>query len=189
MSNRTRSLLACAVAAVALAAAHAGDALAASSAREEIRLTAPRVSALGGGTHVVTFEAAGDIRGLLTLTLKADGASVSGEWVLVSRYIYDSGSGSEELTTGLAGGEHASTVHEESVAFRERGTLKGRVSGGAVVLDAEGRLSAIDGLQLAIGDGNLEFSGSTGAATAFASGLQDARNGSGTLVVSREVRR
>ena len=188
MSNR-RSLLTCAAAAVALAAAPAGDARAASSAREEVRLSAPRVSALGGGAYVVTFESAGDIRGLLTLTLKANGASVTGEWVLVSRYIYDSGSGSEELTTGLAGGEHASTVHEESVAFRERGTLKGAVSGGAVVFDAEGRLAAIDGLQLAVADGNLEFSGSTGAGSAFASNLQDPRNGSGTLVVTREVRR
>src|SRR5688500_13768609 len=41
---------------------------------------APRLSTLGNGTVVVSFEAGGDLRGLVTLTLHPAGAAYTGAW-------------------------------------------------------------------------------------------------------------
>ena len=190
MSTRTRFLLLCGSAAVALAVTPASlDPVHAASrqaeSRQDVRLSGPRVSALGGGSYVVTLEAAGDIRGLLTLTLKADGAAVGGEWVLVSRYLQDMLSGNEELGPT---GEHDGIVHEERIAFRERGTLRGSIAGGSLSFDSDGRLNGIDGLTLAVAGGDLEFAGAAGAGTLAASNLQDERVGSGLVSFAREVK-
>ena len=178
MSIRTRSLLWCGMAALALAVAPAGIDPVHAATRQDVRLSGPRVSDLGKGSYVVTMESAGDIRGLLTLTLKADGSSVAGEWVLVSRYLQDLLSGNEELGPT---GEHDGIVHEERIAFRERGTLRGSIAGGALSFDADGRLHGIEGLKLSIAGGDLEFAGAAGAGTLAASNLQDERAGSGLV--------
>jgi hypothetical protein len=185
MPIRTRFLLCGAAAALALAVAPAGHDPVHAASRYDVRLSGPRVSALGGGSYVVTMESAGDIRGLLTLRLKADGSSVAGEWVLVSRYLQDLLSGNEELGPT---GEHDGIVHEERIAFRERGTLRGSIAGGTLSFDGEGRLHAIDGLKLAVAGGDLEFAGAAGAGTLAASSLQDERAGSGLANFSGEVK-
>ena len=186
MSTRTRFLLMCGCAALALAAAPASHDPVLAANRQEVRLSGPRVSAMGGGAYVVTLEAAGDIRGLLTLTLKPAGeGAVAGEWVLVSRYLYDMITGNEELGPT---GEHDGIVHEERIAFRERGTLRGSISGGGLSFDSEGRLAGIDGLQLAIAGGDVDFAGAAGAGTISASNLQDERIGAGKVVFAGEVK-
>jgi hypothetical protein len=186
MSTRTRILLMCGSAALALAIAPASHDPVQAANRQEVRLSGPRVSTLGGGAYVVTLEAAGDIRGLLTLDLKSNGATVTaGEWVLVSRYLQDTITGSEELGPT---GEHDGIVHEERIAFRERGTLRGSISGGGLSFDSEGRLAGIDGLKLAVVGGDIEFAGAAGTASVSASNLQDERNGSGQAVLAGEVK-
>jgi len=186
MSTRTRFLLMCGSAALALVAAPASHDPVHAANRQEVRLSGPRVSDLKGGAYVVTLEAAGDIRGLLTLTLKSNGAAVTGgEWVLVSRYLQDMITGSEELGPT---GEHDGIVHEERIAFRDRGTLRGSISGGGLSYDSEGRLAGIDGLQLAIAGGDIEFAGAAGAGSISASNLQDERFGAGQAVLASEVK-
>ena len=185
MSNRTRFLLTCGSAALALAIAPAGTETVQAATRQEVRLSGPSVSALGGGAYVVTLETAGDVRGLLTLTLKAGSGAVGGEWVLVSRYLQDLISGNEELGPT---GEHDGLVHEERIAFRDRGTLRGSIAGGALSFDVDGRLAGIDGLQLAIAGGDVEFAGVAGSGTVSASNLQEPRAGAGTVVFTSEVK-
>ena len=186
MSTRTRFLLTCGSAALALALAPASHDPVHAANRQEVRLSGPRVSALGGGSYVVTLEAAGDIRGLLTLHLKANGAAVAaGEWVLVSQYLQDTITGSEELGPT---GEHDGIVHEERIGFRNRGILHGSISGGGLSYDSEGRLAGIDGLRVAIAGGEIEFAGAAGAGTISASNLQDERFGAGQVVLASEVK-
>lgn len=187
MSTRTRSLLMCGLAALLLAAAPAiHDPVHAATSQQVVELSGPRVSVVDAARTVVTFEAKGDIRGLLTLTLISGGkASLTGEWALVSRYVYDMTTGNADLGPT---GEDAGYAQEEKLAFAERGTIHGAVAGGSLGFDAEGRLIRIDGLRLQVAGGNFDFAGATGSASLNASGLQDTSYGTGTVVLAQEVK-
>jgi hypothetical protein len=173
--SRTRSLLMCGSAALALALAPANHEPAQASVRLDVDLVRPQVSVAADGALVVTLEAGGDVRGLLTLSLAPDSRVATGDWVLVSRYIVDLPEGGDTPN------------HEEHIAFYERGTLRGSIAAGTLVFDAAGRLTGLDGARLAIAGGDLEFSGATGTATLGLDGLQDPAAGAGTLVLTQEV--
>jgi hypothetical protein len=135
---------------------------------------------------VVSFDAAGDIRGLFTATIDrgANGA-LKGEWVLVSRYSRDltpEGEPDElaaERRAALPGME-LHRQHKEYLEIHERGTLRGSIAGGALAFDVDGRLRAIESLQLAIDGGSIEFEGASGKGSLTAANLRD-EDGSGTL--------
>lgn len=185
MSTRTR--LMCGLAALLLAAAPVmNDPVHAAASQQVVELSGPRVSVVDAARTVVTFEAKGDIRGLLTLTLIGGGkAPLTGEWALVSRYVYDMTTGNADLGPTA---EDAGYAQEEKLAFAERGTIHGAVVGGRLGYDGDGQLSRIEGLRLQVVGGNFDFAGATGNASLNASGLQDASNGSGTAVLAQEVK-
>jgi hypothetical protein len=187
MSTRSRLLLMCGMAALVLAAAPAiHDPVHAAASRQVVELSGPRVSVVNAARTVVTFEAKGDIRGLLTLTLLREGnAPVSGEWALVSRYVYDLTTGNADLG---AGAEDAGYADSEKLAFAERGTIHGAVAGGTLGFNADGQLYKIDGLRLQIAGGNFDFEGALGNGSLSASSLQDFNDGAGTFVLAQEVK-
>jgi hypothetical protein len=176
----------CGSAALALATAPANRDPIQAATRQVVALSSPQVSVVNAARTVVTFQAKGDIRGMLTLTLVrgAEGA-VTGEWALVSRYVYDMISGNEDLGPTA---EDAGYAEKEALAFAERGTIHGAVAGGKLGFDANGRLDSIDSLPLQVAGGNLDFAGSKGSGSASASNLQDVNYGSGTLVLAAEVK-
>ncbi len=90
MSNRTRTLLMCGAAALTLALAPANRDPVQASGGFEVALSGARVDMLDNDRIVASFDATGDIRGLLTATIDRDAnGALKGEWVLVSRYLRD----------------------------------------------------------------------------------------------------
>jgi hypothetical protein len=185
MSTRTRFLLMCGCAALALAATPATAPVLASG--QVVTLTSPRVSAVDATRTVVTFEASGDIRGLVTLNL-INGPSLTGDWSLVSRYVQDTaGGGDERPRAADRNGDEPD--HDEFISFVERGTIRGEVVGGTAGFDADGKLDSLDALALQIAGGYLEFADATGSGLASASSLQDTKSGAGSLRLAMEVAR
>lgn len=173
--SRTRTLL-CGVAALALATASHHPAEAAN--RFEVALSGARVDMIAEDRIVASFEASGDIRGLFTATIGVGaGGALGGEWVLVSRYLRDVTPDGQpdpmaiDERAALPGWElHAR--HKEYFEIHERGTLRGRIAGGALDFDVDGRLRGIEALQLTIVGGNNEFAGVSGAGSLTGSNLQ-----------------
>jgi hypothetical protein len=187
MTRRTRSLLMCGSAALALATTPANRVPARAATRQVVTLSGPRVSIVTAARTVVTFEAKGDIRGLLTLTLirEAGKAPLTGEWALVSGYMGDLLNGGAELPASRGDGE--SDV-EERPAFYDRGTLHGPVAGGVLGFDGNGQLDTLESVGLEIQGGNLEFAGASGSGSVSASNMQDVSYGAGTVVLALEVK-
>lgn len=187
MSDRTRFLSLWGLAALCLIAAPPSTAHAAGG--NEVALSGSRVSMLEQDRIVVSFEASGHVRGLVTVTIDRDAkGALTGEWVLVSRYLRDLTPEGDvdplaaERRAALPGWElHGQ--HKEYFDIHEGGTLRGSIAGGALSFDVDGTLRAIDSLQLVIADGNIEFTGARGNASLTASNLRD-ENGTGTLRLS-----
>ena len=184
MSHRTRFLSAWGLAALCVIAAPPSSARAASGS--EVALSGARVSMLDKGRIVASFEARGDVRGMVTVTIDRDAkGSLGGEWVLVSRYVRDlnaDGQVDDRMAAERAAlpGAELHGLHKEYIDIFEGGTLRGSVTGGSLAFDVDGALVGIESLQLAIDGGNLSFAGAKGAASLSASGLRD-ENGTGTL--------
>lgn len=175
--TRTRSLLMCGAAALSLALAPANRDPVLASSRLEVALSGARVDIVEDRI-VASFDATGDVRGLFTATITrgADGA-LRGEWVLVSRYLRDlTPEGQPDV---LAADQRAALPgwelhgrHKEYIDIHERGTLRGSIAGGALAFDVDGRLRAIESLQLTIDGGNREFKDISGAGSLSGSNLQ-----------------
>ena len=184
MFDRSRVLPAWGLAALCVIAAPPTPARAASGS--EVALSGARVSMLDTGRIVASFEARGDVRGLVTVTLDRDAkGSIGGEWVLVSRYVRDlnaDGQVDDRMAAERAAlpGAELHGLHKEYIDIYEGGTLRGSVTGGSLAFDVDGALTGITSLQLAIDGGNLSFAGAAGTASLTASGLRD-ENGTGTL--------
>jgi hypothetical protein len=162
------------------------------SNRFEVALSGARVDMMEKDRIVASFDATGDVRGLLTATIErgADGA-LSGQWVLVSRYVRDLTPEGEvddraiETRAALPGWElHAR--HREYFEIHDRGTLRGSIAGGVLSFDVDGRLRAIESLQLSIEGGCLEFKGLTGGGSLTGSNLQN-ESGIGTLSLAPQA--
>ena len=179
--SRSRSLLMCGAAALALAAAsHPAEA----ASPVDVALGGARVDMIARDHFVASFEASGSIRGLFTATIRTTDGKVGGEWVLVSRYLRDITPDGKPDT--LAADERAALPgwdlharHQEHFEIHERGTLRGTIAGGALSYDVDGRLRSIDGLELAIAGGDREFAGMSGTGSLSGSGLHD--KGVGTV--------
>jgi hypothetical protein len=185
MSTRTRSLLTCGAAALTLALAPANRDPVQAATQHVVSLSGPRVSVIDAAHLVVSLEAKGDIRGLLTLTIDRGGsaAALKGDWALVSRYGIDLNGANQEVRAD----EQESLIHQERFAIKDRGTLNGLLNGGTLVFDGAGRLTGIEGLQLSISGGAIEFAKAAGSGSRSAANLQDAY-GTGTLTLAQEVR-
>jgi hypothetical protein len=157
-----------------------------SVSHETITLTQASVSAAGNGAYTVTMEAAGNLRGLLTLKLnrRSDGTAF-GQWALLVAYVQDlnpDGTPHEHSESQ----DHEDPNHQEHIALVNRGTMGGRVTAATLGFDAGGALVSIDGLQLDVESGSLEFAGMTGHGNVDAANLGDAAASSGSLHVNLE---
>jgi len=183
-STRTRFLVMCGAAAIALAVAPAPPASAASS--PDVTLSGARLDMLEDGRAVVSFDASGAIRGLLTLQIVRDGDAVRGQWVLVSRFLQDVTPEGEidpqaqAIRAALPGGE-LHLLHKEYVRIVNQGSLYGSIEGGALDFDVDGTLRSIGGLKLGIAGGSDLFAGRTGSLSLDAANLHDGIRGTGTL--------
>jgi len=148
------------------------------SARAQSQPTAHRISLSGvmqsidaQGRIVLVASAAGDLPGVLTLAMSVgpDGRVTAGEWALSVSY--------NQLGAMTADGSAASTLVQQ-------GTFKGGFSGGFAQVGANGLMTDINGLQLAISSATLQFATVT-AGSGIANGnhmnLQSASNGTVTL--------
>lgn len=190
MTRRTRSILMCGSAALALAMAPANRDPVQAATKQVVNLSGPRVSVVDAARTVVTFDAKGDIRGLLTLhlvrgTSVKGAATLGGEWVLLSRYVYDMNTGNADLGPSSEADGHA---EREALAFAERGTISGAVTGGTLAFDSNGQLAGLESVQLQVTGGNSDFAGTSGSGSISAANLQDATYGSGTIVLATEVK-
>lgn len=184
MCHRTRSLSAWGLAALCLLASPPSSARAASA--PEVTLTRSRVSILEDGQIVASFDAGGDVRGMLTVDIDRDAkGALTGEWFLVNRYVRDvnaDGEVDDRMAAERAAlpGVELHGLHREYIEMCDGGTLRGSITGGSLDFDVDGTLRGIQSLTLAIDDGNLTFSGMKGAGSLTASNLRD-ENGTGTL--------
>jgi hypothetical protein len=190
MSDRTRFLSAWGLAALCLIAAPPNPAAASDAqAGSKVALSGARVSMLEKDRIVASFDASGDVRGLVTVWIDRDAkGGLTGDWFLVSRYLRDldaDGQVSDALVIerGMLPGSELHGRHREYIDIHEGGTLHGTIAGGALSFDVDGVLMGIDSLQLVIVGGNIEFSGATGVASLSASNLRD-ESGTGTLRIA-----
>lgn len=186
MCHRTRFLSLWGLAALCLIAAPPDSAQA--KAGDRVALSGSRVSMLEleKDRIVASFEASGDIRGMVTVRIDRDAkGALTGEWFLVCRYLRDlnaDGQVDDLLAAERAAlpGVELHRLHREYFDIHEGGTLRGSITGGTLVFDVDGVLTGIESLQLVIDGGNIEFAGAKGAASLTASNLRD-ENGTGTL--------
>jgi hypothetical protein len=145
-------------------------------------LSQAKVSQTSPSSYVVTLEASGDLRGLLTLKVEvaADG-SASGQWALKIAHLqdlYSDGSPAPQPEPHEEG-----VGHTEHIALVDKGTLGGPVSSAFARFEG-GDLAALEGIELDIVSGSLEYDGATGNGSAQASGLQTSSTAVGSLLLS-----
>lgn len=131
-------------------------------------LSGARASALADGRIIISLDAAsGDLRGLLTLTLRDAGDGLKGTWAFTSTY-------GEDLRadgTPIDPADHVDhdhddpttpAVHREYLRIRRNGAIAGTVTAARLHHAADGQ---IDGLaaDLVITGGNRTFAGITGS--------------------------
>jgi hypothetical protein len=138
-----------------------------------VTLSVARVSVDANNRLVVSMEACGDLLGELTLMIdrNSDNTIRGGDWALVVGHAEYSG-------TPDADGD------QPGVKLVRRGTLWGSISGGTVLLNSDGGVASLDGLQLTLGSGSLEFDGATGSGSAQATDLQDTQTSRGSLILT-----
>jgi hypothetical protein len=149
-----------------------------------VTLSQPRVSTRGAGEIVIALQARGDIRGLVTLTLHADGDAIAGEWSLVSAYFQDIDENGNPIDVEVAPGDSSSSddpaehhdedsPHVERITYVNRGTLGGTIDGGHVIVNADGTLTGIEGVHLTIVSSTLTFEGASGGGSLESPALGD----------------
>jgi hypothetical protein len=139
----------------------------------DVVLTAARVSTVDAGRLVITMDASGDLRGLVTLKLDVDaqGSITGGDWALVSSYVEDLNPDGTVATPEEHPEEHPgepedpNAPHEEHIRLVDNGTLGGSILGGSLSIGPDGSPNLSD-VQLALTSGTLTFAAvTTGAGT------------------------
>jgi len=130
---------------------------------------------------VLNTRADGDLPGALTLVIdrnSADNSITGGEWALAVSYIEDVPATAHSKSSG-----HADHIKEpDGELLIQKGTLKGSITGGAVTLNADGTVAAVNAVQLNVESGTLTFNNvSGGTGMAHETNLQDFSTSSGTL--------
>jgi hypothetical protein len=141
-----------------------------------------RIDVLDSGKVVVSLQASGDFKGLLTLNLEqgSDGA-FNGEWAFMVAHAdtTDPETGREPEDDGHvhgAGGaegadeEPHTHPHRDFVRLVHRGSLSGPITGARLVFDAAGKLADMSA-PLSINQATLEFTGVHGTGSATLAGL------------------
>lgn len=158
----------CGLASASPASQAAPQSTAPAAVGHQVTLTAARVSTLADGRIVISMNAAGDLRGLMTLTLDPNGAgSYTGRWALVVGFLQDL---NPDGTVATAPPEihedptqHAQ--HREYARIVRRGTLTGDVSQATLRVADDGRLAGVQFAQLTVASGSMTFAGASGYGT------------------------
>ena len=134
-------------------------------------LTQARVSTLADGRLVVSMTAAGDLPGLMTLTLDPDGAGrYTGQWAHTVAFLQDLNADGTVSTEADDHDGHELMLHEpvlheqhhEYTRAVRRGTLSGAVVAATVRKDDSGHITGVDFAQLTVTRGSLTFQGAAG---------------------------
>ena len=124
----------------------------------DVTLTEARVSTLEAGQLVVSMQAAGDLRGLVTLKLEVgtDGAITGGDWAVADSYLEDLNADGSVAPLTEEHHEETGEAHREFIRLVNKGTVGGRVTGGYVGEGTGGAVSLVN-LQLELTTGSLTF--------------------------------
>lgn len=178
------------LAALALVLAVAAGSTSGSAAAHESGLDAPRADVLANGQVVISFTAAGELSGALTLTLTPGGSgSYSGEWAFMVAHTdnADPATGKEppphdhspdhgqpadhsHAAADHAHGEAGEGQHRDYVQLVHRGSLSGLITDAIVTFDASGKLESLVA-PLTVDRGTLEFAQAHGTGQATLAGL------------------
>jgi len=152
----------------------------------QMTLTNAQVSETAPGRVIVTMEAKGDLRGLVTLTMNTSGHDITGgEWAFVVRYVEYLDHHGQPIAEGQEEQVHSeSEPHAERPRFIDKGTLAGTVRGGAISRGADGAIVGVDSVLLSIESGSLTFEGTVGDGSSAASGLHNVSAASGSLALT-----
>lgn len=152
----------------------------------QMTLTNGQVSQIAPGKVVVTLEAKGDLRGLVTLTVNTAGNEiVGGEWAFVVRYVEYLDQHGLPIAEGQEEHVHnESEPHGERLRFIDKGTLAGTVRGGTFSRGADGAIVGVDSVLLSIESGSLTFEGAIGDGSSAAIGLHNVSAATGTLALT-----
>jgi hypothetical protein len=172
---------AAAAALVSLATLTLGTAAYAADAEtRNVVLAGARVSNVSAARVVVTMEASGDLRGLLTLTLDRVDGHLAGEWALVVRYLQDFDDDGNPTAPDF---DHSDGEPHEHFQLVDKGTLSGPIADGALATDAEGTITGVT-VQLGVSEGSLTFQGAAGSGWAAATVINDIHVSTGTLTLT-----
>jgi hypothetical protein len=147
--------------------------LTAEAATYEITLSEPRVNVLDDGRYVVSLNATGPIRGLVTITI-TPGPSPTGEWALSSRYLV------EDPTAEPHDHEEPGEPHTEHSRIVDDGLIGGSIDSAVLT----GALEGIASSSLQLVSGTLKFDGVSGTGALDISGLSDPAAFMGRLTVT-----
>lgn len=141
------------------------------------------VSTAADGKLVMTFESKGDLRGLVTFTVDASGSDITGgQWAFVVRYVDYLDHDGIAISDGEEESIHAeSDLHAERPLFVDKGTLSGTIRGGMLTRAADGTITGVEALLLAVTGGSLTFENAAGDGSGAATDLQDPSTSSGSL--------
>jgi hypothetical protein len=151
--------------AVSSVAAHAQE----HTARDHVSIIAnARASTLPDGRIVVSMDVMGDLRGLLTMTLAADGDAVTGTWAMVVSYLQElRPDGTEIARTDHVNHDHdegpnTPDVHREYAVPKFDGVLTGTIESASLLRAPDGRVVAVDTSTLVVDSGSRSFAGAAG---------------------------
>ena len=111
---------------------------------------------------------AGDLRGMLSLTLSSDGDAVSGTWAFNATSLEDlRADGTPIAATDHVNHDHddptTPAVHREYARMRRDGALAGTVTSAKLLSTADGRIAGIETAQLVITAGSRTFKSASGS--------------------------
>lgn len=161
------------VAVLCLLIVQAASGVTAEPATYDITLSEPRVSVLDDGRYVVSLNATGPIRGLVTITI-TPGPTPSGEWALSSRYLV------EDHPSEPHDHEEPGEPHSEHSRIVDDGLIGGAIDSAVLT----GTLDGIVSSTLTLVSGTMKFDGASGSGALEISGLSDPAAFTGRLTVT-----
>jgi hypothetical protein len=128
-----------------------------------------RISEMPDGRTVVAMDAvAGDIRGVLSLTLSPEGAAVTGVWAFSATYLEDlRADGTPIAPADHFGHEHddpsTPEMHREYAHMRRDGVITGTADAVTLMVNPDGRIVGISAATLTISGGSRTFANASGS--------------------------
>jgi surface antigen len=126
-------------------------------------LSTPRATRDPNGHVVVSMEATGDLKGMITFELDPDGdaGAYSGKWAMVVAYVQDVNPDGTISTAPLVE-EHGGPEPPEYIRFVRDGSVFGAITNATVRTTADGAIDGVAFAQLIVASGSLKFAAATG---------------------------